>query len=126
MEKAVDVQELLNQARDTLTVRRVFGESYEKGDVTLIPVAKVAGGGGGGSEGSGEGKGGGGGFGMHARPAGVYSIKGDTVTWIPALDLNRVIMGGQIVAALALIVLRPLFKTWATRLAAKAVAEGRS
>jgi len=41
---------------------------------------------------------------------GVYVIKGDSVTWISAFNLNRVIMGGQIVAVVALIVLRPLFK----------------
>ena len=117
---------MLNQARDAITVRRVFGEPYEKGDVTLIPVATVAGGGGGGgSESNGEGKEGGGGFGMHVRPAGVYSINGDSVTWIPAFDLNRVIMGGQIVAVFALIALRPLFKAWATALAAKAAAEAQ-
>ncbi len=122
----MDVQELLNHALDTITVRRVFGEPYEKDGVTLIPVAKVSGGGGGGSgEDERAGKGGGGGFGVNARPAGVYVIKGDAVTWTPAFDLNRVIMGGQIVAVIALIVLRPLFKALAAKLAAE-TQEGRS
>src|SRR5436309_494139 len=100
----MDVQSIFDQARDTMTVKRVFGEPYEKNGVTVIPVAAVAGGGGGGGGEQGDDKGSGGGFGMTARPAGVYVVKGDTVTWVPAFDLNRVIMGGQIVAVLALLV----------------------
>jgi uncharacterized spore protein YtfJ len=108
----MDIQELLTQARDTMTVKQVFGEPYEKDGVTVIPVAAVGGGGGGGSgEQSGEGKGGGGGFGMSARPAGMYVIKGEDVRWIPAFDMNRVIMGGQIVVAIALLTLRTVVKT---------------
>jgi uncharacterized spore protein YtfJ len=108
----MDIQELLTQARDTMTVKQVFGEPYEKDGVTVIPVAAVGGGGGGGSgEQSGEGKGGGGGFGMSARPAGMYVIKGEDVKWIPAFDMNRVIMGGQIVAIIALLTLRTIVKT---------------
>lgn len=121
----MDMQSILSQARDTMTVKRVFGEPYEKDGVTVIPVAAVAGGGGGGGGEQGEeSKGSGGGFGMAARPAGMYVIKGDTVEWVPALDLNRVIMGGQIVAVLALLVLRPVFKAKAraAERAAKAAA----
>ena len=107
----MDVQQILSQARDTLTVKRVFGEAYEKDGVTVIPVAAVSGAGGGGGGGQpGEGKGSGAGFSMKARPVGVYVIKGDAVTWMPAFDFNRVILGGQIVAVVALIVLRPRFK----------------
>jgi uncharacterized spore protein YtfJ len=94
-----------------VTVKQVFGEPYEKGGVTVIPVAAVGGGGGGTGEQKGESKGGGGGFGMSARPAGVYVIKGDEVRWIPAFDMNRVIMGGQIVAIIALLTLRTIVKT---------------
>ncbi len=120
----MDVQQILSQARDTLTVKRVFGEPYERDGVTVIPVAAVSGGGGGGGgEQPEQGKGSGGGFGMNAHPVGVYVIKGDAVTWVPAFDLNRVIMGGQIVAAIALIVLRPLF-TAKRRAADRAVQEG--
>ena len=35
-----------------------------------------------------------------ATPAGAYVITGETVTWQPALDLNRVILVGQIVSIL--------------------------
>jgi uncharacterized spore protein YtfJ len=111
-EDAMEIQDLLAHARDTMTVKQVFGEPYEKDGVTVIPVAAVGGGGGGGSgEQKGEGKGGGGGFGMSARPAGMYVIKGEDVKWIPAFDMNRVIMGGQIVAIIALLTLRTIVKT---------------
>ena len=43
--------------------------------------------------------GGGGGFGVRARPVGAYVIRGEQVDWEPAFDLNRVILGGQVVAA---------------------------
>jgi uncharacterized spore protein YtfJ len=66
---------------------------------------------GGGGGGSGEGPpdtghGEGGGFGLAATPAGVYVINGDTVRWQPAVDVNRVILGAQVVAVLALLTAR--------------------
>jgi uncharacterized spore protein YtfJ len=68
----MEVAEIIEKARDTLTVKRVFGDAYEKDGVTVIPAASVRGGAGGGSgEGpEGTGRGGGGGFGVTARPAG--------------------------------------------------------
>ena len=39
----MDVQELTAQARDALTVKRVFGEPYEKDGLTIIPAARVQG-----------------------------------------------------------------------------------
>lgn len=105
----MDVQQLLAQARDTITVKRVFGDPIEKNGVTVIPVAKVMGGaGGGGSTAENGGSGSGGGFGVGAVPAGVFVIKGDAVTWQPALDLNRVILGGQLVALAVLLLIRAI------------------
>lgn len=107
----MDVQQILAHARDTLTVKRVFGEPYERDGVTVIPAAAVSGGGGGGGgEQPDQGKGSGGGFGVNARPTGMYVIKGDDVRWVPAFDLNRVILGGQIVAVVALLTLRTIVK----------------
>lgn len=40
-----------------------------------------------------------GGFAVRVKPVGVYVISGTEVTWKPALDLNRVILGGQAVGA---------------------------
>jgi len=100
----MDVQDVVSQARDALTVKRVFGDPFEKDGITVIPAARVSGGAGGGAgegpigEGDGTGKGSGGGFGLVARPAGVYVIRGDHVRWQPAVDVNKVIMGAQLVA----------------------------
>jgi uncharacterized spore protein YtfJ len=109
----MDPNELLTQARDALTVKRVFGEPYERNGVTLIPAAVIRGGAGGGSgEGRDEearsGSGSGGGFGLVAKPAGVYIIEENQVRWQPAIDVNRIVLGGQIVAVVALLVLRSL------------------
>ena len=95
----MNVQELLSRARDNMTVKRVFGDPIEKDGLTVIPVASVTGGAGGGSgESQDEGAGSGAGYGLVARPAGAYIIKDGEVSWQPALDVNRVILGGQIVA----------------------------
>jgi len=42
-EQTFDPAVLTKAAEDALTVRRVFGEAYHHGDVTLIPVARVMG-----------------------------------------------------------------------------------
>ena len=105
----MDVKETIEAARDSMTVRRVYGDPYERNGVTLIPAASVQGGAGGGSGEEPEGKtGGGGGFGLRARPVGAYVIRPDYVYWESALDLNRVILGGQVVAVVALLVLRSI------------------
>jgi uncharacterized spore protein YtfJ len=94
--------------RDLLTVKRVYGEPYEKNGLTVIPAAAVRGGGGGGE---GQGKGGdetgsgsGGGFGVVARPSGAWVIDGSEVTWKPAVDVNRIVLGGQLVGLVAILV----------------------
>jgi uncharacterized spore protein YtfJ len=143
---AVDPAHITHAARDTLTVRRVFGESYERDGTLVIPVATVWGGTGSGwgsgagelsgkgaadwrrkfgaaaanpeaeggsdpsakqdpgsgnadAEAGGEGSGGGGGFGVRVVAKGVYVVDDSGVRWQPALDLNRVILGGQALGA---------------------------
>lgn len=98
----------IESARDAITVKRVFGESYQQDGVTVIPAAQVSGGaGGGGGEGDdNEGKhgsGSGGGFGVRARPAGVYVVDGDNVRWRPAIDLNRIVLGLFALVGVALV-----------------------
>ena len=106
----MDVEKVLAHARDAITVKRVYGAPYEKDGLTLIPAAVVGGGGGGGSgegkEGEDSGKGAGAGWGLGARPVGAFVIKDGVVTWRPVIDLNRVILGAQIVAVVALLTLR--------------------
>lgn len=109
----MQVSDVLGQARDAMSVKRVFGESYQENGVTIIPVAKVAGGGGGGGSQSDDGDSGSGvGFGLSAAPAGVYVINGDSVRWEPALDLNRVIFVGQIVGIVLILTIRVVLLTW--------------
>lgn len=107
----MDVQEIVSNARDAMTVRRVFGEPYERDGVTVIPVASVMGGAGGGSGQDTEGtSGGGGGFGLRARPVGAYVIRGGAVRWEPSIDLTRIILGGQLLALASLLILRGIVK----------------
>jgi uncharacterized spore protein YtfJ len=87
-----NVDELLEGAREAISVRRVFGDPYEQDGVTVIPAAAVRGGAGGGGDSENNG---GGGFGVQARPGGAYVIKDGKVTWTPAVDPNRIVPGGR-------------------------------
>jgi uncharacterized spore protein YtfJ len=125
----VDVHEVLNHARDAMTVKRVFGDPYEKDGVVVIPVANVMGGaGGGGGEDPGvpPGTGAAGGaaeaatrsgygmgYGLRATPAGVYFIKGGEVEWRPALDPNRLAVQRAVVIVIGLLVVRSIARTLA-------------
>ena len=96
---------------DAMTVRRVYGDPIEKDGVTIIPVAAIRGGlgyGAGHDEAGSEGGGGGGG--LSARPVGVYRVQGGTVGWQPAIDVTRIAMLGQVVAIVALLVLRSIVR----------------
>jgi uncharacterized spore protein YtfJ len=108
----VNVQEVLASARDSMTVKRVFGEPIEKDGITVIPVARIAGGGGGGGGEDEEGRGGSGvGYGVQAQPLGAYVIKEGKLSWQPAVDVNKVILGAQIVVVVALIVVAGILKS---------------
>lgn len=92
--------------RDALSVGRVFGDPFTVDGVTIIPVARVAGGGGGGGgEGTGPddqgGHGFGSGFGLGARPVGVYKIRDGQLTWKPTIDVDRIARGTQVLAGIA-------------------------
>ena len=108
----MNVDEMLQGARDTLTVSRVYGEPIERNGVTLIPAADVMGGGGGGSDTEHNG---GGGFGVRARPVGTWIIRGDDVSWAPAVDATRVALRGMLVAIVFLFVVRSVVKSLARR-----------
>ena len=144
--RGFDPTALTSTVSDLLTVRRVFGEAYERDGVRVIPVAKVLGGtgtgygsgtsgpaasaepaasaGSAGPEGSAvpreggatgqdtspEGEGGGGGFGVRVRPVGVYVVDDTGVSWHPALDVTRIVLGGQLVGMVAALAL-----AWALR-----------
>lgn len=105
--------------RDALSVKRVFGDSYELEGVTIIPVARVAGGAGGGAgegtgdEGESQGSGFGSGFGLGAYPVGVYEVRDGHVEWKPTVDVNRIAKGGQVLAGIiAVCVAIILWRRW--------------
>jgi uncharacterized spore protein YtfJ len=101
----------LDAVKDAMTVKRVFGDAYEVNGTTIIPVAAVrGGGGGGGGEGTAPdqeetGSGAGMGFGVNDRPVGVYIHENGTTTWSPAVDVTRIVLGGQLVALAAIVVI---------------------
>jgi uncharacterized spore protein YtfJ len=95
-EKSMSLPQLVSTVRHSLSVTRVLGEPYERDGVTVIPAASVRGGAGGGTgkkDQTGE-EGEGGGFGMIARPAGAFVVRDGTVTWHPAVDVNRIVTAG--------------------------------
>jgi uncharacterized spore protein YtfJ len=104
----MNVDEMLTGARDAMRASIVFGEPVERDGMIVIPAAKVRGGGGGGADSE---QNGGGGFGLDARPAGAYVIRGGSVEWQPAIDVNRIVFGGQVLAVVALLVLRAWIKS---------------
>jgi uncharacterized spore protein YtfJ len=112
----MDIYEMVHQAYDAMSVKRVYGDPYEKDGVMIIPVAKVRGGGGAGySRDDDDEEGSGGGYGISATPAGAYVIKDGRVKWKPAFNLNRAILGGQTVAIVALLVVRAIARPQRSR-----------
>lgn len=101
---------LVDRLGDVATVRRSFGEPTRHEGTIVIPVASVAGGGGGGGESENDGHGGGGGFGLSVVPCGVFVIRDGTVRWQPAVDVNRIVLGAQIVAVTALLTVRAVVR----------------
>ena len=95
------VTDVVNSAKDAITVKRVYADPYERDGLTVIPAAVVTGGGGGGTGHDEKGQEGeGGGFGISGRPAGAYVIKGGHVSWRPAVDPNRIMtMAGLVLIA---------------------------
>jgi uncharacterized spore protein YtfJ len=106
-DQPMNVDEMMQGVRDAITVKRVYGDPIERDGTTIIPAARLRGGGGGGGDNA---QNGGGGFGITARPVGAYVVRNGEVTWQPAVDVSRIAVGGQIVAALALLVVFMLLR----------------
>jgi hypothetical protein len=103
--QAPEFKELIGSVRDIITVKRVYGDPYEKNGLTVIPAASVRGGMGGGEGRRGdEETGGGGGVGMTARPSGAWVIRDGDAEWKPAVDVNRIVLGGQVLGLAAILV----------------------
>lgn len=107
----MDVFERL-QDRTAVVVDRVVGAPIEREGTVIVPVAAVrgGGGGGGGSDPAGGGEGSGGGWGASARPVGAYVIQDGVVRYEPAMDVTRIVLLGQVVAIVALLVVRRLLR----------------
>ena len=113
--KDTDVLETIRDVIDGTAAGRVFGDPITQDGLTILPVAKVSGGGGGGggtspAEDGRDASGSGGGVGTSAKALGVFVIKDGNVGWRPAVDVNKVIVGGQIIALAALLVIRAMVK----------------
>jgi uncharacterized spore protein YtfJ len=106
------LREIIGQA-DAATV---FGTPVAQDGTIVLPVAKVSGGGGGGG-GTGPADeqpaatGTGGGFGLSAKALGVFVLRDGRVTWRPAVDVNKIVLGGQLVAVVALLVVRSVLRS---------------
>ena len=101
----MDVREVLAISRGAMSAKLVFGEPFSKDGVTVIPAARVWGGAGGGDQHKSRSAPGGhgGGFGVRAKPAGAYVVRGQKVQWMPAVDVNQIVLGGQLLAVVALL-----------------------
>ena len=114
----MDPQTVLEHVDEAMTPRRVFGDPVHVDGVTVLPVATIGGGGGGGQRGD-AGNQRGVGFGLAAQPAGVFVIHNGEVSWKPALNLNRVILGGQLVGLAAILTFGSIVRRWLVHDAAK-------
>lgn len=104
------INQIVEQARDVITVRRVFGEPVERDGTIVIPAASVVGGAGGGGGDDGKGAiGAGSGFAVRARPVGAFVIRGGNVTWEPVVDRERQVVINALIAGGALVLTRLLF-----------------
>src|SRR5215471_2829974 len=112
----MDPQQILTGAQESLTAGRVFGAPIQANGVTVIPVAIIGGGGGANGRSPTEGSLG---FGLRARPAGVFVVKNGDASWRPAINVNWIIAGGQLVALTAILALRPLLLDWLRSRAAR-------
>ena len=105
----MNTEEILTRAQEAMSVERVFGAPIQLGGVTVVPAAVVSGGGGGGGKPNQDS---GAGFGLKARPAGVFVIRNERVSWHPAINVNQIVAGGQLVAIAALLTLGPALARW--------------
>jgi uncharacterized spore protein YtfJ len=108
----LDIQDTLSKAQDAITVKRVYGEPYERDGIVFIPAAEVRGGagGGGGQNPEADASGSGGGFGIDARPVGAYVIADGEVRWSPAVDVNRLALRSMFTLLGVVYLLRFVFR----------------
>ena len=107
----MDAMGLLTDTRERMSQHTVFGEPITHEGIVVIPVARIGGMAGAGTgnrsdTGTSEGAG----FSMRVAPVGVFVIRNGTVRWRPAVNINKIIFGGQVVAIVALLTVRSIVK----------------
>jgi uncharacterized spore protein YtfJ len=115
------MQQDISNMQSAMGAQRVFGAPIRVDGTTLLPALAVRGG-----AGAGGGERGGAGFGVRARPIGVYAVRDGTIRWRPAVDVNRIIAGAQIVGLVVALAALPRFErrtrrraTWSSRFLAR-------
>ncbi|WP_135825168.1 GerW family sporulation protein [Halorussus ruber] len=100
------IESIVERLQHSATVRSVFGDPIERGDRTVVPVARVAFGFGGGYGSGGEeksetsGQGGGGGGGASATPVGALEITDEDTRFV-RFDERRRSLGLLVVGLVA-------------------------
>lgn len=54
------------------------------------------------------------GFGVSGHPTGAFVIRGDQVSWVPAVDVNRLMFGLQVVMVVFFLAIRSIAKARST------------
>jgi hypothetical protein len=90
----MDAQQLENQIQHEVRPHNVFGAPIQVDGVTLVPTMAVRGGAGHADQARA-------GYRIRARPVGVYVLRDGKVSWRPAVDVNRIIWGGQMIGLVA-------------------------
>jgi uncharacterized spore protein YtfJ len=96
--QATTAQQFVSEMQHDIRPGTVFGAPIQADGATLIPTMSVRGGvraRGGNRDGAG--------YGVRARPVGVYVLRDGKVAWRPAIDVNRIIWGGQLLGMTAAI-----------------------
>lgn len=116
------IKELAQRIQETANGKAVFGEPIREGGATIVPVSRIMlrGGGGGGTgdippmgpdgpgpaHGPGKGRGMGIGLNVVTAPVGYIQLTESGAEFVPIVDRNRAILGGMVVAGLALLVIK--------------------
>jgi hypothetical protein len=107
MGEPADQADILATLAERLGKHQVFGEPVQQGDTTLLPVADIRIGGGRRGRRDDDGRG----VGMVTRPVGAFSVSADgKVAWHPAVNVNRIVWGGQLALATALVAFAIAFR----------------
>jgi hypothetical protein len=101
-------RENLREIVDDAAAGRMFGTPIRQGDVVMLPVARLRGCRCDVGTGEAAGRGGAGGS---AKALGVFVIRDGKVVWRPAIDVNKAILGAQIVAIVVAFTIRAIVKS---------------